>query len=142
MADKRKIDETGLIFNLAKYTYKHGPVISGAHAAFPMFGNLIDKRDEILHFIQRLIELLEEKANMSTLTHQVLSNVNQQVNFKDLRTVDVIIEYISNWMEKISEEQALLPDEKLVMRIFNSDIYLKDLDIDKIAKQISGLNSD
>lgn len=142
MADKKKYDKNSLIFNLAKYTYEHGPIISGTHAAFPLLGNLIDKRDELLHFVQESIILFEENSDISEITYQILSNANQQIDFNDLRTLDEVIDYVSNWMEKISERQELLPDEKLVMQVFSSDIYLTDLDIDKIASRIVGLNED
>jgi hypothetical protein len=128
-----------LIFNLAKYTIKNGPVLSGGIGALPLEQNLVSVRTQIKVYFQEVITLLLNTGELSGTTRQVLSNVSMKLT-DDAFFEDDAYEYVSSWMEKIALRQALLPDEKLVIQIFNSDIYLTDLNITKIAEKITGIS--
>ncbi|TYC48440.1 hypothetical protein ESZ50_08750 [Weissella muntiaci] len=88
-------------------------------------------------YLIEIIKVIMDNGMISNLSFQVLTNAEQKIESEEI-TGDLVIQYISNWMKKIAEKQELLPDEKLIVQIFNSNIYLTKIDINKIAIQITG----
>lgn len=88
-------------------------------------------------YLTEVIKLISDTGMISSLSSQVLMNAEQKIESGEI-SGDSAIQYISNWMKKIAEKQVLLPDEKLILQIFNSNIYLTKMDINKIAIQITG----
>ncbi|TYC48443.1 hypothetical protein ESZ50_08765 [Weissella muntiaci] len=129
--------ENSLIFNLAKYTMKNGPFMSGTFSAIPLLNDVSKTRIEIAKFFDEFIQSMLSRGDISDVTRQVLSNTSQKILSREFYANEAI-EYVTIWMKKIADRQEMSSDEKLIMDVFSSDIYLEDIDIDKTTSRILG----
>ena len=126
-----------LVLKLSKNTILHGPSFIGGSPSTSqkIYKISAQQKQKVTEYIKSMISLFLREGTMSELTRQVLSNANQKLSEGSL-DIEGTIEYVKDWLDKISVNQILSRDELLLKKYMTSDLILSNLDIEKIEIEL------